>query len=143
MTARLTLVCLLLAVPLGADEKKPDPKAELTAMKGKWEVVTAEFDGAETNALKGRVLDFGDGEFTAYDGDKKGRTLKFTLDPSTDPKQMDLDRGGDAGKAAGIYAVTKDELKICYAEPGSPRPKAFGSPAGDKVFLLVMKRKKE
>ena len=67
----------------------------------------------------------------------------IALDPSADPKQIDLARGGADGNAMGIYAVTKDELKICYAEPGSPRPKAFGSPAGDKVFLLVMKRKKE
>jgi uncharacterized protein (TIGR03067 family) len=142
MTACTTILCLLLAAPR-ADEKKPDPKEDLAAVKGKWEVVAAEFDGAESNNLKGRVLDFGDGEFTAYDGDKKGRTLKFTLDPAADPKQITLDRGGDVGKAAGIYSVTKDEMKICYAEPGAARPKAFASPAGDKVFLLVLKRKKD
>ncbi|HVK07779.1 MAG TPA: TIGR03067 domain-containing protein [Gemmataceae bacterium] len=143
MTARATLLCFLLAVPLAADDKKPDPKADGSALKGKWEVVTAEFNGAESAGLAGRLLEFGDGEFTAYDAEKKGRTLKFALDPSADPKQIDLDRGGAGGKALGVYSVTKDELKICYAEPGSPRPKAFGSPAGDKVFLLVLKRKKE
>jgi uncharacterized protein (TIGR03067 family) len=142
MTACTTILCLLLAAPR-ADAKKPDPKEDMAAVKGKWEVATAEFDGAETATLKGRVLDFGDGEFTAYDGDKKGRTLKFTLDPATDPKQITLDLGGDVGKAAGIYSVTKDELKICYAEPRATRPKAFASPAGDKVFLLVLKRKKD
>ena len=143
MTARPLLLSFLVAVPLGADEKKGDPTADLAALKGKWEVVTAEFDGAEQNNLKGRVLDFGDGEFTAYDKDKKGRTLKFKLDPAANPKQIDLERGDAGGPMKGIYSVTKDELKLCHAERNAARPKAFGSPAGDKVFLLVLKRKAE
>jgi uncharacterized protein (TIGR03067 family) len=136
MIARSLVLCLMTAVPLGADEKKGD----LEALKGKWFVVSAEFDGGEL-AAKGRTVVFSNGDFTAYDGDKKGRTLKFKLDPALDPKGIDLDRGGVGGQAFGIYAVTKDELKLCYGEPGNPRPKKFESPAGDKVFLLVLKRK--
>ena len=115
---------LLAAVPVLADEKKPPTDA---ALRGKWEVTSARFNGSEFTSLKGRVLDFGDEEFTTYDGEAKGRTLSFTVDPRADPKQIDLDRGGPDGKALGIYSIGKDELKLCYAEPGADRPARFES----------------
>jgi uncharacterized protein (TIGR03067 family) len=132
----------MLGVPLCAEEKKIQPKADAGALKGKWEIVSASFNGNVSPMLKGRILKFGDGEFTTYDGDEKGRTIAFTLDPKADPKQIDLNRDGGETKALGIYAMDKDELKICYAEPGAERPKDFESKAGSKVFLLVLKRMK-
>jgi uncharacterized protein (TIGR03067 family) len=131
---------ILVAVPAFADEKKPAADA---ALKGKWEVTSAKFNGSELTSLKGRVLDFGDEEFTTYDGEAKGRTLSFTLNPKADPKQIDLDRGGPDGKALGIYSIGTDELKLCYAEPGAERPAKFESSAGSRVFLLVLKRTKD
>ena len=130
-------VLLVLAAPAGADDKK----ADAAALKGVWQVVATTFDGKEVPSA-GRTLLFGDGQFTAYVGDTKGRTLRFTLDPTTSPKRIDLDKGGDGGQAYGIYALDKEELKICYGEPGAERPKAFESKAGDKVFLLVLRRVK-
>lgn len=139
MTRRLAIVFVLAAGPVGADEKKPatDP-----ALQGKWEVTAAAFNGTAMPALKGRTLVFGDDEFTTYDGDTPGRTLTFTLDPNAKPKQIDLTRP-DGAEAPGIYSVGKDELKLCYAEPRADRPKKFESKAGDRVFLLVLKRVKE
>jgi len=131
---------ILVAGPALADEKKPAAEA---ALRGKWEVTSARFNGSELTGLKGRVLDFGDAEFTTYDGEAKGRTLSFVLNPKADAKQIDLDRGGDDGKALGIYSVGKDELKLCYAEPGADRPARFESAAGGRSFLLVLKRVKD
>jgi uncharacterized protein (TIGR03067 family) len=124
---------------VAADDKKPDAKADATALKGTWEVVSSQFDGNDLPTA-GRTLVFGDKEFTAYVGDKKGRTLTLALEPTTNPKRIDLDKGGKDGKAFGIYALEKDELKICYGEPGAERPRAFESKAGSRVFLLVLKR---
>ena len=132
---------LLLAFALAADDKKPDPKADPAALKGIWEVVSTRYDGNEVPS-KGRTLVFEKTEFTAYVGDKRGRTLKYTLDPTTDPKRIDLDKGGEDGKAFGIYSLEKGELKLCYGEPGDQRPKAFESKPGGKVFLLVLRRVK-
>src|SRR6478752_8703887 len=126
---------ILIVIPAFADEKTPTADA---ALRGKWEVTSARFNGSELTGLKGRVLDFDDKEFTTYDGEAKGRTLGFTLDPKADPKRIDLDRGGDGGKALGIYSVSKDELKVCYAEPGADRPTRLESGAGSRVFLLVL-----
>jgi uncharacterized protein (TIGR03067 family) len=139
MNRAVLFACVLFAVPALADEKKP----AADVLKGKWEVTAARFNGSELAGPKGRVLDFGDTEFTTYDGEAKGRTVSFTLDPKADPKRIDLDRGGDGGKALGIYAVSKDEFKLCYAEPEADRPTRFESAAGGRVFLLVLKRVKD
>jgi uncharacterized protein (TIGR03067 family) len=132
---------LLLSLPVAADEKKPDAKVDAEALKGIWEVVSTTHDGKDVPA-KGRTLVFRGNAFTAYTGDKPERTIAFTLDPSTDPKRIDLDRGGKDEKAYGIYLLDKDELKLCYGEPGAERPKAFESKAGKKVFLVVLKKAK-
>jgi len=131
----------VLALPLAAQEKKPDAKDDAEALKGIWEVVSTTHDGKDAPA-KGRTLVFGGNSFTAYTGDKPERAIAFTLDPTTNPKRIDLDRGGKDGKAYGIYLLDKDELKLCYGEPGAERPRAFESKAGKKVFLIVLKKAK-
>lgn len=136
---RFALMAAVLALPASADEKKPTD----AALKGKWKVTSATFNGAESGGLKGRTLVFKDGAFTTYDGDVEGRTLTFTLNPKANPKEIDLDRGGDGVKALGIYQIEKDELKLCYAEPKESRPTKFESAAGNRTFLLVMKRVKD
>jgi uncharacterized protein (TIGR03067 family) len=138
MNRRLCLLVAIFGVSLVAEEKK----ADVHPLKGKWEIVSASFNGNASPTLKGRILAFGESEFTTYDGEFKGRTIAFTLDPKADPKQIDLNRDGGETKALGIYAIDKDELKLCYAEPGADRPKKFESAAGSKMFLLVMKRMK-
>lgn len=142
MSRRLSLLVLVIGLPLCADEKKADPKADANPLKGKWEITSASFNGNASPKLKGRVLEFGANEFTTYEGESKGRTISFTLNPKASPKEIDLNRDGGDTKALGIYSIEKDELKLCYAEPGADRPKTFESAAGDKVFLLVMKRVK-
>jgi hypothetical protein len=42
----------------------------------------------------------------------------------------------------GIYFLDRDTLKICYARPGNPRPKAFDTRHGDKELQFTMKRVK-
>jgi uncharacterized protein (TIGR03067 family) len=142
MIRRLCLLIAFISLPLCADEKKADPKAGANTLKGKWEITTASFNGNVSPMLKGRILEFGDDEFTTYDGEKKGRTISFSLDLKANPKEIDLNRDGGGTKALGIYTIEKDELKLCYAEPGADRPKKFESAAGDKVFLLTLKRVK-
>jgi uncharacterized protein (TIGR03067 family) len=139
---RALAVLMLLALLVAADEKKPDARADADALKGIWEIVfSTTHDGKDVPA-KGRTLVFSGNAFTAYTGDRPERTIAFTLDPSTNPKRIELDRGGKDGKAYGIYQLDKDELKLCYAEPGAERPKAFESKAATKVFLVVLKRAK-
>jgi uncharacterized protein (TIGR03067 family) len=145
MTRVTCLFLFLLPATLLAQDKKPDPKADAAAMKGKWKMVSYTFDGkaADIGDDGRRTLEFTDKEFTTFDGKKKGRTLAFTLDPTADPKRIDITLMGTDTKSPGIYVLDGDDLKICYAEPGGTRPAKMESKAGEKTFLIVLKRVKE
>src|SRR5262245_39309965 len=132
----LILVLLVIQSELAADDKKPDPKADAAAMKGKWNVVSTHFNGREVPMATDsqRVLEFTEKEFTAYDGKKKGRTLRFTLDPGTDPKRIDFALTGTEQKSLGLYVLDGDDLKMCYGEPGADRPAKLESKEGEKSF---------
>ena len=81
----------------------------------------------------------GDGRREMASGLANAGFKKFTLDPSTTPKSIDLQ--GFAGKSnektktyAGIYRITKGELTICYCEQGSKRPVEFLSDGANNLF---------
>jgi len=134
------LMVLLAGVPLVVGEGKP---AATPTIRGKWEVSAATFNGTAFTGPKNRTLDFGEDEVTTFDGGAPTGFVAYTLDATTDPKHIDLDSGAGDKKALGIYTLDKDELRICYAEPGAGRPARFDSKPGDRVFLLVLKRVKE
>lgn len=142
---RLASLSVLAVALSAAAADKPDPKADLAALKGRWKVTATTFDGkAQPMPAAGeRVLEFGEKEFTAYDGDKKGRTIGFALDPTATPKRFDLIRPGKNEKAEGVYKLDGDKLRICYAEPGAARPDKVESEAGSRVFLLELERVKK
>jgi uncharacterized protein (TIGR03067 family) len=141
----LTLAMLAFPSALAAQDKKSDPKADAAGMKGKWKVVSTHFNGKEAPMAvdSQRILEFTDKEFTAYDGKKKGRTLSYTLDPSTDPKRIELALTGTEQKSLGLYVLDGDDLKLCYGEPGTDRPVKLESKEGEKTFLIVLKRIKQ
>ena len=124
---RCLVAVTFVALPALADDKKP---AE-SPLKGKWEVTAAKFNGSEMATLKGRTLVFDETEFSTYDGETRGSTLAYTLNPKADPKKIDVEQGAGGKKALGIYKVDKDELTICYAEPDADRPRAVAELAAD------------
>src|SRR4051794_23173874 len=119
MTRLLTLLAVLVAAG--------DGPAERAKLRGRWAIISAAFDGKETPAgqLKDRELLFDDKSFTASVGGKKRNTIRYTLDPSKSPGQIDLRREGVEGASLGIYTLDGDELKLCYGEPGAARPTEF------------------
>jgi uncharacterized protein (TIGR03067 family) len=75
---------------------------------------------------------------------------KITLDPSKQPKTLDMELTEDAqghhqGEVSpGIYAVEGDTLKWCNTAPGEPnRPKEFSTNKEKNHMLLVLKRDKK
>ena len=142
--ARTHITPIILAGLFAGLAAAQDPAADEKRLEGTWRVVATTFDGkASPEAqIKGRALVFQGREFTTVVDGKKGRGLSFTLDPSKDPKQIDLKRVGQDRAAKGVYALTDDELKLCYGEPGADRPTTFASEPGSKVFLLVLRRDK-
>jgi RNA polymerase sigma factor (sigma-70 family) len=68
--------------------------------------------------------------------------MTFTLNPTTNPKQIDLLISlPQPTPARGIYEVSGDELRICYTTTrGEPRPTKFESPRNTKVMLYDLRR---
>jgi uncharacterized protein (TIGR03067 family) len=81
------------------------------------------------------------------DGEEQFAKGTFTIDPTQDPKTMDLTvveaKGKEVERYIGktsraIYEVSGDTFKWCANEPGKEdRPKAFAAQDGDRRFLLV------
>lgn len=74
---------------------------------------------------------------------KEYARLKFKLDPSASPKQIDFTVALGIQKDAvieGIYAIKGDELKICAKVFGKDRPTKFESADGSSVVMLILKR---
>src|SRR2546423_9086917 len=96
---------------------------DLKALQGKWQVVSSEFEGTPvTDRRRNTIIVIEGDELYITDGFVQSKKEKFKLDPSTNPKSIDIDPGEKkAGK--GIYSVEKEALKLCLStEVGGKRP---------------------
>jgi uncharacterized protein (TIGR03067 family) len=130
---------LLVFVPIVVGDDKPPATLKI---RGRWEVVASTFNGTTFTHCKGRVLIFNDGEISTEYDDVSVRAVEYTVDVAADPNRIDLIQDDAGKKALGIYSIEKDELRLCYGEPGAEHPAKFESKPGDRVFLVVLKRVK-
>jgi uncharacterized protein (TIGR03067 family) len=148
----LTVVCLL-ALSGAAQSRNADDKDELTtkdlaALKGTWELVSAERRGGEA---------FPDAFVESFkfiiDGNKltivmpNNNQLKstFTIDPTKKLKEMDIttEIGGNKVVSPGIYSLEKDTLKVVLDEKDKVRAKGFVTEKDSSHMSFVFKRKKD
>ena len=147
MKTGLAIVGVLAAsLLLAADSKDDAAKKELDKFTGTWKAVSIVEDGKEVAkdeaekvslTVKGEDYTFRRGD-VVIEGTHK-------LDPSKTPKTIDAVRntGPDKGKPIlGIYELTDDTFKVCFAPAGKDRPTEFASKAGSGARLIVMKREK-
>ncbi|HYH65522.1 MAG TPA: TIGR03067 domain-containing protein [Urbifossiella sp.] len=122
------------------------PADELKGAAGKWTVTKATLGGKDfTKAFKGVELVLAaDGAYTLTVGGESDKgTVK--VDAAKTPKEMDIIgmEGPNAGKTfRTIYKHDGNAMTVCYELGDGPRPTAFESKAGTKVFLAVYKRAK-
>jgi len=136
---------LILSITLlAADAPKDAPDTDLKKLEGTWVLASGVNDGKKLSgkSLKGARLVFKGDMHTAEVG---GETYKGThkLDSSKKPKTIDITdtEGPFKDKTVlGIYELTTDEFKICYAPPGKARPKNFSAKAGTGYHSHVWKR---
>jgi uncharacterized protein (TIGR03067 family) len=147
------LLLTLPAVALAAAGPGPadDPaKKDLANLEGSWSVVRGEEDGQPCSAylVEHLKLEFQGGRLTFKDiaplTDKASR-LAVTLDPTTDPRCIDLtvEVGSLKGDVfEGAYKLTGDELTLCLHLGKGNRPVEFTTKDGSNRVLLVLKRDK-
>lgn len=146
-TTLLALVAVAAtAVALAADDDQA--KKDFKALEGTWEYVSQVSDGKEVEKemLEGiRLTVTAEGKWVLKKDDTVILEGTGKLDPSKKPKAADwtiTTEGGLKDKVAlGIYDVTKDTWKHCFAI--EKRPEKFESKEGSKVTNAVLKRVKK
>jgi uncharacterized protein (TIGR03067 family) len=120
-------------------------KTDQDNIQGTWQVESVIEKGKAMPAdmVKGLRMEFKGNRIKTTikaEGKEDTKEITFKLDPTKNPKWMDVDIDGKMG--TGIYSLEGDTLKICHGEIGDPRPTEFSSKEGSKTSLAVMKRVK-
>ncbi len=140
------LFVLALALVLGADSKD-DPKSDQQKLQGKWIITSGVIDGnvLAKNQLKGNTLVFDKDKYSYTTGQGEKGSGTFKLDTSKKPKHLDTvpaDGPIQGQTVEQIYEIDGDNLKICIALPGTPRPTEFKSEAASGLWLFTYQRAK-
>jgi uncharacterized protein (TIGR03067 family) len=119
-----------------AEQPATDTPGNPTELEGEWEMVSAVFNGAAMDPSMVqwcRRVTRGNNTMVLA-GSEVMLNASFMLDNSTKPHSIDYLNiaGANKGKGqAGIYEFSGENLKICMAPPGRPRPGEFSSTARD------------
>jgi uncharacterized protein (TIGR03067 family) len=121
-------------------------KDDVAKMEGTWKIVSWEQDGKAVSGeyVKKVVVTVKGDRFTLMtpDATTEGR---FKVDVTKKPKEIDATpaKGAFEGKTLrGVYELSGDTCKACFAPPGKDRPREFSSKKGSGHILFVGKRQK-
>jgi uncharacterized protein (TIGR03067 family) len=118
-------------------------RSDLEQMQGNWAPaeMIANGNAVEADVLASIKVSLKDNGYTSErpNGEDKGT---FKLIESTNPRSIDLTTGsGD--EVQGIYEISGDTFKACYAIKGAARPTDFKSTEDSNHVLVVYKRRKD
>ncbi len=146
---RSIIVLLFANFTLAAYDPKDDAtKEEMSLCQGEWAVVSIEQSGKALPEMyvKGAKRTVKDSELTVIIGGELFMKAKCSLDPSKKPKAINyaVTEGPYKGQTLlGIYEITDDTMKTCFAAPGKDRPSAFATKPDDGLTLSVWKKEKK
>ena len=108
------------------------------ALTGRWQLVQSIIDGkAVPESEVAQTVLITDHDEFRFPADARVGTAplgKFTIDPTTKPKQVDSTAlsGPDKGRVTkGIYEIIDaNNKRACWGKPGGPRPTDFTSEPG-------------
>ena len=120
-------------------------KNELKRHQGTWIATSSTYDGQKAPDEIARSIK----HIVAQDHvvwERQGKRFagtKIELDPTPDPKNIDVipDGGPNRGeRVLGIYKLDGDRLTICMARAGQPRPQEFKAEKGSGWTLQTFER---
>jgi uncharacterized protein (TIGR03067 family) len=124
-------------------------KKDKVALQGTWKVTASVSKGEKSSAdeIKDLYLIFRGNAILIREGGKTQENFSFLLDAGKKPKEIDLTLkvGPQKGRVdRAIYQIDGNTLRICIqSDKDAPRPGEFASPAGSKLWLIVLERTKE
>jgi uncharacterized protein (TIGR03067 family) len=147
LSALSVFVAVCAPVAWGQGDAKEAVAKEWKALEGTWEIVSIELQGKKAGLPEERKerLTFRDGTFAVVQGQEARDKGTLNLDPMKKPKTMDMVSGGEGNKgkkALAIYELKGNDLRVCVAAPGQPRPSAFTTDAGSANYITTMRRVK-
>ena len=119
----------------------PSPGTDLDLVQGEWQLGAATRDGKEMPPEMLRVFKctIEGNKFTITRNGKSAEEGTLKLDSTAQPKTIDFDLGENK-QALGIYEISGDTYKQCYASPGKERPRDFSAKESSGRSLQVWQR---
>jgi uncharacterized protein (TIGR03067 family) len=120
---------------------------ELQLLQGAWDQVAAEYGKKKITFPEGKQVQLtihGDRYSRAAGGQVLSEGTVHVY-PGKTPKAIDLIEAGKPGESRsgpGIYEVKGDELRMCVAVPGRPRPTTFAADEGARQAIITFRRVK-
>ena len=142
------LICLLVGCQAPADVLTQ----EVQKLSGTWQVASSQNEGKDQTerakgyryVVEGQLMKLQDRQGKPIPRpDGKPDERSFLINVQTNPKTIDMtiQVRSNAYLSLGIYRLQENELTLCWAEPGLPRPTEFVSKQG--VTLIVLQRMKK
>jgi uncharacterized protein (TIGR03067 family) len=153
MTGRTTIIlpsaylpsifaCLLLSTAGGQEPaKQPFDNA---AIVGQWRVTELRCDGKRQKTPDKDRYTFSQGIVKIQTVGNPPAELHYRLEPTTTPRRLDMVLRVDGNEQVSpmVYELRGDVLRICYSQPGEPRPTDLTTTAGDRRTLITFARKR-
>jgi uncharacterized protein (TIGR03067 family) len=143
----LLLAALAMPGRAGDDPAALAVKRELQLLEGSWDQVSAEYGKKKITFPEGKQLRLtirGD-RFSRAAGGQVLSEGTIQVDPGNTPKAIDLveaRKPGASRSGPGIYEVKGDELRLCVAVPGRPRPTVSTADEGSRQAIITFRRVK-
>ncbi len=149
---RLTAVAVLVGLAMVATAiwyfaiRESEPRNDAERFQGEWKLVDArQGENAEDEGFRVAVRVTGE-QLQFIHGGGEGKAYRFTLNETTDPRQIDLEllNGpkliGPAVKMHGVYAFDENKSVRLRVRPGTdPRPKTLEDPDATEWLLTRVK----
>ena len=140
-------VCPLVVFAMAQPANDEKAKKDLERMQGTWTMHALEVDGKTVPdaKLQNTFLTVKGDEYRTKVKDMEPPGLRLKLDPSKDPKTVDMiQKQGDGSEKVikGIYTFENDTLKICRGlTPEQERPNQFATWPNTSYFVVTWKKK--
>jgi uncharacterized protein (TIGR03067 family) len=143
LSVALLMVLLFPLIASSADAK--DGAKDIDKMQGTWLKSEAELAGEKypDEIRKSIKLVIKDDKYTVTVGNERPDKGTMKLDPSANPKTMDIAStdGPNKGKTfLTIYEIDGDTLRVCYDLSGKSRPTEFKTKPKTQLYLVTYKR---